>query len=386
MKKFLLGTTAALAVMFFAASSMAADQGVKLGLGGYYKAGFGWVASEDDGAGQPQAANRRADSLKQVSQVWFQGESTLDNGLTVGARIQMEAQTQSDQIDETWMYIKGSFGELRVGDEDDARRLKAVIAPSASKVFYAVNDVDARAISFSNSPLTSLTGTNFNSANSNVGLNSTAFNVENDSTKLIYMTPSFNGFSLAVSYAPDASSDGQNAGGVTAIDNTSGNSEAWSVAGAYDGKFENVKVQGSLGYTASSNETASADDVDAWQGGLSVGFGSFAVGGSYGLLKNALGNDLDITTYEIGGTYNTGPYTVGLGWSRGKYEVTTTREPTLDTFQVSGAYALGPGISLDAAVQYNNWDNDGNTAIGSGITATEDYQSTAIMVGSSIKF
>lgn len=386
MKKFLLAITALFAVSLFAAQASAADQGVKLGLGGFYKAGYGWVVNDDDDAAQPQAQNRHNDALKQRAQVWFQGESTLDNGLTVGARIQMEANTQSDQIDKTFMFIKGSFGELRVGDEDDARKLKAVVGPAASKVFMA-NDPNPNdsIISFSNSPLIGLTGTNFSGVNT-PGVNSTTFNVENQSTKLIYMTPSFNGFSLAVSYAPDASSDANNTGGQTMLDNNGGNSRAWSVAGSYDGKFDNAKIMASVGYTGSDNETASADDVNAWQAGLGVGFGSFMVGGSYGKLNDALGNSQDVTSYELGATYNTGPYTIGLNWSHGDYEVTTTREPSLDTYMVSGSYALGPGITLDAALQFNDWDNDGATAVGSGLTATGDYQSTAVMVGSSIKF
>ncbi len=389
MKKFLLGTTAVLAVMFFSASAMAAsDQGVKLGLGGYYKAAFGLIADEDDDATQPQASgvnDRRQESLKQKVQIWFQGESTLDNGLTVGARVQMEGQTQTDQIDETWMYIKGSFGEIRVGDEDDARKLKAVMGPMASKIF-ATTDPDNTMLSFSNSPLIGLTGNNFTAANSNIGTNSTTFNVENDSTKIIYMTPSFNGFSLAASYAPSSTSDQQNNGGQTALKNTTAGTSAYSVAGSYDGKFDNVKVMASLGYSGTNNDVTGQDDAKAYQAGLALGFGNFMVGGSYGLLKDAIGNDRDVTSYEVGGTYNTGPYTVGLGWSRGEYEVNATREPQLDTYMISGAYALGPGITLDAAVQYNDFDNDGSTSIGSGLTATDDYKSTAVMVGSSIKF
>lgn len=367
--------------VFAAGSAQAADQGVKLGLGGYYKAGFGIIADDDDGATQPQAQDRRNHSLKQDVEVWFTGETTLDNGLTVGARVELEGQTQSDQIDETWMYMKGSFGELRVGDEDDARRLKAVVGPMASKVFSAA-DPDDTMLHFSNNPLTQLTSY----ANNTAGVNNTVMKVENDSTKLIYMTPSFNGFSLAVSYAPDASSDMQNNGGLTQLDNDGGNSEAFSVAGAYDGKWDSTKVMASLGYTGSNNETASADDVNAWHAGLGFGWGAFMVGGSYGVLNDGLGSDLDVTNFELGGTYTTGPYTVGLGWSHGEYDVSATQEPELDVFMLSGSYAMGPGITLDAAISYDDYDNDGAGAAGSGLTATSDYDSTSIMVGSSIKF
>jgi len=389
MKKSLFVMLAALAVAGWSVSAQAADSGVKLGVGGYYKAGFGWVANEDDGASQPQADNRRNHSVKQDVEVWFSGESKLDNGLTVGAAIELEGQTVSasasgnGQIDDTVMYIKGNFGELRVGDTDDARIIKAVTGPRASNVFNA-DHLTGEFLSFSNNPLTGLTSY----ANNTSGFNSTIQYVEPSSTKLIYLTPSFNGFSAGVSYAPNATSDGQNAGGVTSLDNNAGdNSEAFSVAASYDGKWDKTSIQASVGYTGSNTESvAPADDVSSWQAGLNLGFGQFGVGGAYTVLKNGLGNDLDVTVYGVSGTYTTGPYMVGLGWTRGTYEVTATREPTLDTFELSGAYALGKGVTLDAAIRHDSYDNDGGTAIGSGLTATGDYDSTGVMVGSTISF
>lgn len=337
---------------------------------------------EDDGASQPQAQNRRGHSLKQDVEVWFSGETKLSNGLEVGATIELEGQTiGGGQIDDTVMWVKGNFGELRVGDTDDARILKAVTGPQASKVFSA-DHLTGEYLSFSNNPLIGLT----TYANNNAGTNSTIQYVEAASTKLIYLSPSFNGFSFGFSYAPDASSDKQNIAGATDLDNNGGNSEAMSAAVNYQGKFRNVDVAASLGYTGSDNETAGLDDVKSWQAGLSFGFDQFAVGGSYGTLKNGLGNDLDTSVYGVSGTYEMGAYTFGLGWTHGKYEVAATREPTLDTYMLSGAYRMGPGITLDAALQFNDYDNDGTGAIGSGLTATDDYQSTAIMVGSTISF
>ncbi len=251
----------------------------------------------------------------------------------------------------------------------------------ASKVFNA-DHLTGEFLSFSNNPLINLSTYSNNSA----GFNSTIQYVEPSSTKLIYLSPSFNGFSFGLSYAPDATSDGQNNNGRTSLKNDGGNSEAWSLAANYDGKFDKVDVQASAGYTGSDNETGSIDDVEAYQFGLNLGFDKFNFGGAYTQLKNGLGDNRDVTVYGVSGTYKTGPYTVGLGWTHGEYEVTATREPELDTYELSGAYALGPGISLDAAVRYDSYDNDGNTAIGSGLTATADYDSTSFMVGSTVWF
>ncbi len=389
MKKFIFAALAAVMAFSAAPAAQAAASGVKLGVGGYYKAGMGFIASDDDNAQNPQARDRRSHAIKQDVEIWFTGETKLDNGLTVGAYIELEGATTAaagsgnGQVDDTMMFIKGSFGEVRVGDTDDARILKSVTGPRASNVFNA-DHLTGEFLSFSNNPLTGLTSY----ANNNSGANSTIQYVDPSGTKVIYLSPSFNGFSFGASYTPDATSDRTNQGGLTPQDNNVGdNSEAYSVAVAYEGKFSgNVNVGASVGYTGSNNEANNVDDVEAWQAGLNVGFGQFALGGAYSQLKNGLGDDLDVNVYGVSGTYNTGPYTVGLGWTRGDYEVTTTRNPTLDTLTLSGAYAVGPGITLDAAVSYNTYDNDGNTAIGSGLTATGDYDSTAIMVGSVISF
>jgi hypothetical protein len=152
MKRFLFGMTI-LALTALSTTAQAADQGVKLGMGGYYKNAFGVMVSEDDGASQPQAQNRRSDTLKQNIKLWFEGSTKLDNGLEVGAVIELFGQTiGGGQIDDTVMYVKGSFGELRVGDTDDARIIKAVVGPQASKVFAADHLVD-ETLSFSNNHL-----------------------------------------------------------------------------------------------------------------------------------------------------------------------------------------------------------------------------------------
>jgi len=37
-----------------------------------------------------------------------------------GARIELEGETSSDQIDEAWIYFSGGFGEVRIGSDDEA--------------------------------------------------------------------------------------------------------------------------------------------------------------------------------------------------------------------------------------------------------------------------
>src|SRR5262249_47516984 len=58
--------------------------------------------------------------FKQDVEVYFLGETNLDNGLTVGARVELEGQTSGDQIDAVYAYFSGGFGEIRFGDTSEA--------------------------------------------------------------------------------------------------------------------------------------------------------------------------------------------------------------------------------------------------------------------------
>jgi hypothetical protein len=70
----------------------------------------------------------------------------LDNGLTVGARVELEGQTSSDQIDAVYAYFSGGFGEIRFGDTGEAMAQLCYVAPTASGIFGA----DSPNFNFSN--------------------------------------------------------------------------------------------------------------------------------------------------------------------------------------------------------------------------------------------
>ncbi len=46
------------------------------------------------------------------AEVRFKGETTLDNGLTVGAQIELEGENAGDQIDKSFVYWSGGFGRV----------------------------------------------------------------------------------------------------------------------------------------------------------------------------------------------------------------------------------------------------------------------------------
>src|SRR5262245_19044081 len=134
MKKVLLGSTALVAAGLIAGHAEAAD-GVKLSLGGYYRGAAGLMFDDFDGAAAGVEDNLRDYVFKQDVEVHFSGETVLDNGLKVGATIQLEGQTSSDQIDEVYAFFSGGWGELRFGDDDEALTAMCSITPSAATNF-----------------------------------------------------------------------------------------------------------------------------------------------------------------------------------------------------------------------------------------------------------
>jgi len=137
MRSILLGSTAIVAAVSLAGTAQAA-QGVQLGLGGYYQGAAAVLFSQDDNAGEPGAHTRDV-VFRQDVEIHFKGETTLDNGLTVGARIELEGQQSDDQIDEVWAYFKGGWGQVRFGDDDEAYEQLGYLIPTASSGLFGVD-------------------------------------------------------------------------------------------------------------------------------------------------------------------------------------------------------------------------------------------------------
>ena len=106
------------------------------------------MLSEDFSASSGVAgSDARNYVFKQDVEVAFEGETTLDNGLRVGATVELEGQTTADdQIDSVYAFFSGGFGEIRFGDTEEAYAQFCYLVPSASELFGA----DSPDINFSN--------------------------------------------------------------------------------------------------------------------------------------------------------------------------------------------------------------------------------------------
>src|ERR1041385_8136088 len=103
MKPLYLGSTALIGVASIlgsAPSGARASDGVKLEVGGFFNTVYQGVF--DTKRPGHFGDHRNVDGFKADGEVWFSGEITLDNGLTVGAQVVLEAENSDDQIDESY--------------------------------------------------------------------------------------------------------------------------------------------------------------------------------------------------------------------------------------------------------------------------------------------
>src|SRR5262245_7935158 len=372
-------TTTALTAISLAATSANAADGVKLSIGGWYHAAAGVVPAEDfsASAGVDEKDLRNYDFEQNVG-VAFTGETTLDNGLVVGAYVELRGQTQGDQIRKVYGYFSGDWGKIQFGDQDGALAAVCYTVPSASSIFTA-DSPSVYGFNFSNAGVAGYGATN-----------GTCYGVDSYSTQVVYFSPDFSGFNFAFSFTPDQTEDTRNttAGAGTRFENNAGqNSENLSLAAWFTHDFNGVglTVGGAQTFSFDKepniNNTEEARDSNAY---LQLKFGNFLVGGAMEYRQNFGDDGADQLVYGAGATYSIDPWTFGLAWTRGDYQRAVGANgvgpfnAVHDDIALTVSYAVWSGISLDGVIEYSDYRSD--DALG------PDYRGIGIGIGTAIAF
>jgi hypothetical protein len=135
MKKSVLLGSGALFGVALASGPAAAAEPIRLVVGGFFKTAYMVVFDDDDEFELGNETN--TDGFFSDSEIHFTGSTVLDNGLEVGARIELEGETADDQIDEAWIWFSGGFGEVRIGSEDEALANACIVPPGGTGNFSA---------------------------------------------------------------------------------------------------------------------------------------------------------------------------------------------------------------------------------------------------------
>ena len=369
MKKVLYGSTALVAAGALA-SPAAAEEGVKLGLGGYYNTYF-WVGDYDESDADPRDLTNTG--LFADGEVHFKGSTTLDNGITFGVQIELEAFTSGDQIDENYAFIEGSFGRFVIGGENTAAYMMQYGAPFVGAPInsgWITSFVPPpQAVTTGTSTLTTTGAGTIKVVTTSTGLAvttgfrtpalSTYVDLTNDDHTIDYFTPRFSGFQLGVSYTPANTINGEGKNFPVQADENSELHDGFSVGANFVDSFGDFDVAVAAGYRrAEAVDGSGMEDPEMWSGGVNLGYAGFTVGGSYAY------EDSDRTThgqaYDAGISYTTGPWGVSGTYFHSEVEgaANVGGDDDLDAIVGAVSYAVGPGIKASFSVMWADWDGE----------------------------
>lgn len=382
-----LTAVSATALMLAAAPALAQTKSAAptLALGGYYDQKMSY--SDQDRLGYDSTVDVRNDV-----EIYFLGNVTLDNGIKISTRVELEGGTNADgqtgltdagnnvnggdntydQIDEAFMTISGSFGSVKIGMADTAAK----------------------------SMTTGLQGTWATNVGENVTFNATKLiamgsgvaapnfasqlDLTSDGEMVSYTTPSFAGFQATVGYAQndretfDGHIDTTGAGKTT--------TDIWDMAVKYSGKFDNVAFNIGGGYTTANDATNNEDDPEMWMVGGNVTFGAIKLAASYSEREDQKTSGVTTTTgfdiIELGAQYTMGPNSFSLVYTKGeaKSTVVGTNGDEATYIGVAYARALGKGVTWHNTLFHAESDD---TAAGAVNTDNKGY---ALTTGILVKF
>ena len=121
----------------FSGTDAVAAEKVKLGLGGY----FIWAAGVSDSESKMHDA-QGAVNMHTDSEIYFRGNTTLDNGIRFDVIVQLETDdVNTTTIDESYLKVGNlkQWGEFRLGSTKQAHFLFRAMGPHVSTIVNATN-------------------------------------------------------------------------------------------------------------------------------------------------------------------------------------------------------------------------------------------------------
>ncbi|MBR7159194.1 MAG: porin [Alphaproteobacteria bacterium] len=370
MKKVLYGTTALIAAGMFASAAEAATP-IKMTIGGYLNSYMGWTSAELKNAGDA-TLNNRFDVMTDA-QIAFTGATTLDNGIKVGAVVEVKATTfgeDNNWIDDVYATVDSKYGRAIIGATDNVAVMQHVSAPDAG----VLGVEETKFIYWGVNP--------------GVVLDATYADLDGNAQKISYISPKMAGFSFGLSWVPGAEAkapfaDGNGYKNQSVVRNGADFRSAYVLSGAYNGKFKNVELDASVAYA--NYDAIGGSNVEDYNAGVSVGVAGFTVGGAYRNVDMAETGQKDSKAYDFGVGYENGPYAVSASYfvsQNGKKD--GVKGNKLEMYQVSGKYKLGAGVDAFATFAYldSNLKKD-NAAI---VVGTTDKDAWTVVTGLALTF
>lgn len=368
----LRGTALVAATMLVAGGALAADKKMSkpsLTVNGSFAAAIGGILNEEQKSkGKDVAKDTSAMDVRSDNEIHFNGRATLDSGLKIHARVELEGQNDAgagntdDLIDEYFVSVSGAFGQIILGGTGGAP-IKMLTGLSGS---WATGVGET--LAYDNTMFVgSAAGRTFHTIQ-NVRMQ------DHDADKVTYISPKFGGFQVGLTYSGDETNDGTNG----RIDAESSRHNGLEGAVSYSGKFGDVgfgvgagmsAYQGATekptcsGYVFDSKTGEKAmckpgtdltGDQSSWVVAARIDFGGgFRVSAAH----KRTTDDADAAqgqVTDLGARFVTGANSFSLVGSMGEMDDSGAQHSA-----IMGSYArvLGPGAKWHADLIWNQSDN-----------------------------
>lgn len=388
MKKVLLAGTALVATALIASPAQA---DLKLDLGGHFS-GYAVYVDEDTAPG----AGFDDFFFRKNTEIHFTGETTLDNGLTVGVHIEQDIENQNSN-DESYAYFSGQWGRVNFGNEDGAAYLLQVAAPSADSNIDGLRSTiqgftyDPTGLGLGSTAFLDYDHAHFGNNSSSfltaafataLGLPAGSVAADTSVDRITYLTPKFSGFQAGVSYAPRSELA---VGMLNGAPLAAGFEDLWEVAVRWDGEFEGVGISLGAGYSTSDEVAtpAAVGDPEAWNVGFNLAWNQFSFGGAWLDEEDNLGAvGSESRTWVLGAAWDNGPYHVGVSYLDREDEPVPGTSYDSYKATIGGGYTFGPGMTFRGAVAFGEAANPAGGLPGGAVEG--DF--TQVTIGTDIRF
>jgi outer membrane protein OmpU len=337
MRKLLLGTTALAAAATLSANAVLASPSIS--------GAMEWTYESRDPGTAGTATGASNDDFSSDTNIKLSFENKTDTGLTVGLVYDMESigddNANNNGSDENYMYIKGGFGTIMLGQNDGAgdqltRTAHDLVGPDAA----------------------SDNGGGFTGAGNLADDNADLVNDIGDENNITYMLPPMGGLSVGVSYKDAGETSGANA-------------DETSIGVKY--AFTSGAVKGSLHYgnNSISGATAGAGSMNSDTMGVDISSGPFRAVMAKASSDVTTAVQSEITDYGIQYNLGNGITLAAVGTQIDE----NTGGETSDITTVSVKYNVASG--LDAYLTYHDYDYEDGTT---GTTADDDGSVTFLTI------
>ena len=260
-----------------------------------------------------QIASQKGDSMgNSDNEIKFSFSNKTETGLNYGMVVEMATVADSSAtIDESSLYVAGSFGKIVLGGND------------AVTDNFGIGEQDIMS--------EEVTGTY---TNSSIQANAGEKTYGSDSDKVSYFAPAIGGLTLGVSYMD---------GGVA------GDTDSTSFGGRYQ-LGDNITI----GYTNGQQEVSGAVDNESQNIGAKIALGDLTV---IGAMSTVEGADEDIETVGAGASYKLNADTtiaISTMESEDALDVSGTEKENLKQHMAEVSYAIAPGLT--GYVNYTDYE------------------------------